>query len=57
MSLHVCPKEMLTLDSHLAKFMGKKLFFWLSACNVVIVVPFLEVRPTFPLVSWTEGVR
>ena len=36
---------------------GKKLPFWLSACSVLIVVPLLLVRPSVPLVSWTEGVK
>ena len=31
--------------------------FWLSACSVLIVVPLLLVRSSFPLVSPTEGVR
>ena len=38
-------------------FLGKKLSFWLSACTVLIVVPLLKVRHSFPLVSWTEGIR
>ena len=33
------------------------MFFLLSACSVLIVVPLLLVRPSFPLVSWTAGVR
>ena len=36
---------------------GKKLPFWLSAYSVLIVVPLLLVRPSVPLVSWTEGVK
>ena len=43
--------------SPFGQFVGRKLSFWLSACNVLIVVPLLYVRPSFPLVSWTEGVR
>ena len=43
------------LDSRLSIF-GKKLSFWPSACLVLIVVPLLYVRPSFPLVSWVEGV-
>ena len=31
--------------------------FGVSACNGLIVVPLLLARPSFPLVSWTEGVR
>ena len=34
-----------------------KLSFWLSACGILIVVPLLQERPSFPCVSWTEGVR
>ena len=30
---------------------GKKMSFWLSACSVLIVVPLLQVRPSFPSVS------
>ena len=33
------------------------MFFWLSACSILIVVSLLYVRPSFPLVDWTEGVR
>ena len=39
------------LDSRLAIF-GQKLSFWFSACSVLIVVPLLSVRPSFPLVYW-----
>ena len=31
--------------------------FSLSACSILIVVPLLKVRPSFPSVSWTEGVK
>ena len=37
-SLHVCPGEIFILDSRLDNFLGKKQFFWLSACSVLIVV-------------------
>ena len=59
MSLHVLPGErfVFSLDSRLAKCLVKKLSFWLSACSVLIVVPLLLVRHSFPLVSLTEGVR
>ena len=36
---------------------GERVSFWLSTCSVLIVVPLLEMRPSFPWVSWTEGVR
>ena len=52
MPLHVCPGVSFILDSRLAIFSGNKLSYWLSAGSVLIVVP-----PSFPLVSWTEGVR
>ena len=39
MSLHVCPGEIFILDSRFANYLGKKLFFWLSPCIVLIVVP------------------
>ena len=46
------------LDCRLAnQFLGKKLYFWLCACSVLIVMPLLYVRPSFPLVSWMAGVR
>ena len=35
---------------------GKVTALRLSACSVLIVVPLLLVRPSFPLVSWTESV-
>ena len=54
MSLHVCPGEIFILDSRLAIFWGKKLSFWPTACFVLIVVSLLS---SFPMVSWTEGVR
>ena len=57
MYLHVCPGEMFILDSRLANFWRKQLSLWLSACSVLIVVPLVLVRPSFPLVYWTEGVR
>ena len=57
MSLHVCPGEIFILDSRLASFLGKELSFWLSACSILIVLPLLYVRPSLPMVSWTEGVR
>ena len=50
--LRVCPGEILSLDSRLASYLGKTLFFWLSACSVLIVVPLLKVRPSF---SWYLG--
>ena len=41
MSLHVRPGEIFILDRCLASFLfRKKLFFWLSACIVLIVVSF-----------------
>ena len=57
MLLHVCAGEIFILDSVFSQFLGKKLSFWLSACSVLIVVPLLYVRPSFPFVFWTEGVR
>ena len=36
-------------------FLRKKLSFWLSACSILIVVPLLKLRPSFPLICWTEG--
>ena len=41
----------------LAGCLGRRLFFWLSAGGVLVVVLLLWVRPSSPLVSWTEGVR
>ena len=42
MSLHICTGKMFILFSRLANFLGgKKLFFWLSACSVLIVVPLI----------------
>ena len=57
MSLHVCPGEFFILDSRLANYLGKKLSFWLPACSVLIVMPLLQVHPSFSLVFWMEGVR
>ena len=57
MSLHACPGECFYFGQPFGQFFGKKLSFWLSACSVLIVVPLLEMRPSFPLVSWTEGIR
>ena len=57
MSLHVYPGEIFILDSRLANYLGKKLSLWLSACSVLIMVQLLLLRPSFPSVSWTEGVR
>ena len=54
-TLHVCPGEIFGLQ--FGHFLGKKLSIWLSACSVLIVVPLLLVRPSFSLVSCTEGVR
>ena len=56
MSLHICPDESLILDSRLGKYLRKQLFFWLSACSVLIVVPLLLVRLSFPFVPWTDSV-
>ena len=39
--LHVCPGEIFILNSRLAKCLGKKLPFWVSACCVLIVVPLI----------------
>ena len=41
MSFHVCPGEVLILDSRLANFWEKKLSLWLSACSVLSLVPLL----------------
>ena len=41
MFLHVCPGKMFILDSRLAIFFAKKLFFWLSAGSILVVVPLL----------------
>ena len=41
MSLYVCPGERFILDSRLTNILGKKLFFWPSACSVLNVVPLL----------------
>ena len=53
MSLHVCPGESFIFDSRLANYFGKKLSFdfllLVFDCNAV------ALRPSFPLVSWTEG--
>ena len=59
MSYYVCPGEIFIfiLDSCSANSLGKKRSFWLSACCVLIVVPLLKVRPSFPLVSWTESFK
>ena len=57
MSLYVCLDECFILDSRLAIFLGRKLSFRFSACSVLFVVPLFKMRPFFPLVSWTEGVR
>ena len=57
MFLHVCPGKKFIMGRRLANYLGKKLAFWLSACSVLFVVSLLLVRPSFPLVSWTEGVR
>ena len=48
---------MFILDSRLANYLGKKLSFWLPACSDLIVVQLLLVRPSFPLMSWTDGDR
>ena len=45
------------LDNRLANNLGKILSFWLSACSVLIAVALLQVRPSFPLVSWMQSVR
>ena len=52
-SLYVCLGEMFILGSRLAIF-WKKLYFWLSACSVLIVVPLLYVRPSSPLEFWNR---
>ena len=59
MSLHVCSGDFFFYFcySQFTNYFGKKLSFWLSACSILIVVPLLLVRSSFPLVSWTEGVR
>ena len=49
MSLHVCPGVI--LEGRLAIFFRKKLSFWLFAYSVLIVVPLLIVRPSFPSMS------
>ena len=55
LSLHVCTGDIFFIsDSRLAILFGKKLSVWLSA---LVLVPLLQVRPSFPLMSWTEGVR
>ena len=41
----------------LGQFLGKKLAFWFSACSVLMVIPLLLVRPSFPLVSLNGGFR
>ena len=48
MSLHISPGEIFILIA----ILGKKLSFWLSACSVLIVQPLLQVRPSYPFVSW-----
>ena len=55
-TLHVWPDDFFfILDSRLANYFGKKLSFWLSAYSVLIVVPSLYVRPSFPLVRKVLG--
>ena len=56
MSLHVCPGESFIWLA-VRPVLGKKLSFSLSAGSVLVVVPLLLVRSSFPSMSWTEGVR
>ena len=51
MSLHVCLSEILFWIAVWPLFLEDILSFWLSACSVLIVVPLLKMRPSFPLVS------
>ena len=41
----------------LANFWEQELSFWLSDCSILIAMPLLEVHPSYPLVSLSEGVR
>ena len=50
LSLYVYPGEIYILESSGHDF-GKKLSIWLYACSVLIMVPLLYVRLSFPLVS------
>ena len=55
MSLHVCPGDFfIILDSRLASCLDRNYPFGFLLVEW-IVMPFLKVRPSFPLVSRTEG--
>ena len=49
MSLHVCPGDFLFYFGQPFGHFGER--NWLSVCNVLIVVPLLWVRLSFPFAS------
>ena len=45
--MHVCPGESYILNSRSANLEENKLYFWLCANSILIVVPLLLVGPFF----------
>ena len=52
----ICPGKNFILDSSLANFWERNYPFGFLL-GVLIVMPLLLVRSSFPLVSWTEDIR